>query len=178
MATTTKTEKRRHRHWSDWHEANNAVRPRSWFVVRYTEGPHRGAQYLLGARGNIRRFGTPEAARRAADKARAETVDVIFRKWPKTEGGDVIALFPGLAGNAQPHTCSSYQHVGQHGTADLGALTHTLAKATPEEYADLKRELESPPYRYILRVVQRVTRKHDDARREQVGAIAGRFVRR
>lgn len=86
---------------------------------------------------------------------------VIFRIWPKSEGGDVIALFPALAGDVgKPHTCSSYQHLGQHGSADLSGLTSKLRLATPAEYADLKRELENygpADAHYILDIRKRAT---------------------
>ena len=70
---------------------------------------------------------------------------VIFRKFPARHGGEVLALFPELPGTNDPHTCLSYQHTGQHGaaSADIG---RTLPLATPEEYAPLKRELESIGY--------------------------------
>jgi hypothetical protein len=37
---------------------------------------------------------------------------VVFRKWPKREGGDVIALFPCDPGTSA-HDCDSYEHLGQ-----------------------------------------------------------------
>lgn len=81
--------------------------------------------------------------------------------WPKCEGGDVIALFPAIAGSVgKPWTCSSYQHVGQHGTADLKGLTRRLRLATPSEYADLKKELENygpPDAHYKLDICKRAT---------------------
>lgn len=64
---------------------------------------------------------------------------VVFRKFKE---GDVIALFCDSASDCNFGNVMSYQHVGQHGEAsrDLGLK---LKLATPEEYADLKRELES-----------------------------------
>ena len=79
---------------------------------------------------------------------------VLFRKWPASEGGDVIALFPELAGDYNPGTCSSYQRVGQHGAADLLGLTHKLRKATAKEYRPLATELQRLGYR--LKVISRV----------------------
>lgn len=85
------------------------------------------------------------------------TDDVIFKRWPN---GNVIAAFPAICGNSyDPSTCSSFEHVGQHGAADVGVMAN-LRPALPREYADLKRELESAPYHYYLRVVRKFTRAH------------------
>ena len=54
-------------------------------------------------------------------------------------------------------TC--YAHVGQHGACGL-AWYYNTRSATPEEYADLKAELESPPYGYRLKVYKRMTPQH------------------
>lgn len=90
---------------------------------------------------------------------------VIFRKWPRKTGGDVIALFPAIAGTYDLWTCSSYQHIGQHGAATV-MLSRCTKPAKPSEYADLKEELERIGYR--LKVVKRFTRADLEARREQV----------
>jgi hypothetical protein len=109
-----------------------------------------------------------EKARRDEDKASrrrrhgntnprgaSEEVPVIFRIWPEREGGDVIALFPTLPGSTQNrYSVDSYQHAGGHGSADMG-LIHTTRPATPAEYGSLKRELESAPYNYKLKVYAR-----------------------
>jgi hypothetical protein len=86
-----------------------------------------------------------------------EITKVVFRKWPKREGGDVIALFP--ENIAVGYYCDSYQHVGQHGAADYSGVVSMTKPAKPEEYAALKRELESAPYEYKLRVIRRYTRR-------------------
>jgi hypothetical protein len=77
---------------------------------------------------------------------------VVFRKWNR-KNGTVIALFPDI-GHA-PGLVSSYEHVGQHGGADYSGVINHTKPATPDEYADLKKELESAPYNYNLRVVKR-----------------------
>lgn len=87
----------------------------------------------------------------------AESVDVMFRV---DSQGDVFALFPGVAGTHEPHTCSCYQHVGQHSSADLTACIRTSRPATPDECAPLKHELEAAPYHYVLAVVKRTQRRH------------------
>ncbi len=77
-------------------------------------------------------------------------VGVVFRVW---HTGSVIALFPQI--DEGHGLCSSYEHVGQHGTADYNHCIASTRPAKPEEYADLKRELESAPYRYVLQVYHR-----------------------
>ena len=83
------------------------------------------------------------------------TTPVIFRKWPKSEGGDIIAIFPTETGTLDPYTSSSYEHVGQHGSADPVGLIQRTTPAKPSEYADLLAELESVGYD-DLKVVQRL----------------------
>ena len=87
---------------------------------------------------------------------------VIFRKFldhQDTDYGDgVIALFPDEPGTNDPATCMSYMHTGQHGSASTRIIwgePRVTRPATPDEYADLKRELENPPYEYRLRVIKR-----------------------
>lgn len=69
---------------------------------------------------------------------------VVFRKFL---GSDIIAMFPELytAGGIM-----SYMHIGQHGQADVTTVWITKL-ATPEEYADLKEELESIGYNLDIR---------------------------
>ena len=81
-----------------------------------------------------------------------DPVKVIFRKWPKKDGGDVIAIMPELVEGNNRYT--SYQHIGQHGACDRSIMWRTKP-ATPEEYADLKRELESDPYDYRFKVIRK-----------------------
>lgn len=87
------------------------------------------------------------------------TTKVIYRKFPE---GDVIALFPELPGDSSPHTCLSYQHIGQHGAASTD-LSRSTTPATPAEYADLERELQSIGYD-DLKVYSRFTRQDFKAR--------------
>lgn len=77
---------------------------------------------------------------------------VIFRKWPKSEGGDVIAIMPELVEGFGKYAC--YQHIGQHGVCDRSIMWRTKP-ATEAEYADLKRELENDPYNYRFKVIRR-----------------------
>lgn len=79
-------------------------------------------------------------------------VKVIFKRF----GGEVIALFPSLPGDTNPHrTCLSYQRDGQHGPATMDLFT--LPSATAQEFTPLMEELES--IGYTLRVGIRATRK-------------------
>jgi len=91
---------------------------------------------------------------------------VIFRKWPKSEGGDVLAIFYNNPGT-NAYDCDCYEHIGQHGAASLDIIYRTkLAK--PEEYASLKRELESAPYHYHLDVRKRVPSNAIEIRRRKM----------
>lgn len=81
--------------------------------------------------------------RKAIALAEPET-KVIFRSWPKE--GDVIALFPALAGDSDPSTCLSYQTIGQHGAASV-ALMRTTKPATEKQIWKLLNELERIGYR-------------------------------
>jgi len=71
----------------------------------------------------------------------------IFRKFKDKNPpyyNDVIALFPEIYqmnGNIM-----SYMHVGQHSMADYGVILDKTKPAKPEEYSDLKTELESIGY--------------------------------
>lgn len=72
----------------------------------------------------------------------------MFRKWraaPRT----VVAVFPeidaGVSLGKSP-LCLSYEHVGQHSGAQYSNVISLTTPATPEEYAELKEELESLGY--------------------------------
>lgn len=71
---------------------------------------------------------------------------VIFRKF--RDGGDIIALFPEM--KEERGMCNSYQHIGQHGSANYGLLVNgwlgSTVPAISEEYADLLEELEAIGY--------------------------------
>ena|SRR5688572_1241207 len=84
---------------------------------------------------------------------------VLFRvhRSPKKYGGEVTAVFPCEPADCTGYTMICYVHVGQHGSCDYGWYNLTRA-ARPEEYADLKRELESAPYGYRLKVYKRMAR--------------------
>lgn len=103
-----------------------------------------------------------QSARRAADGVR-----VLFRVWPASQGGEVLALFPELPACPDGYHCQSYQHTGQHGAADPQHCIAATRPATLEEAAPLIRELESAPFHYSLRIIARTpadayrTRRND-----------------
>lgn len=81
---------------------------------------------------------------------------VIFRA--KKERGfplEVTAVFPCEPSDLTGHNMTCYAHVGQHGGCALPWYWSTRA-AKPEEYADLKAELEGAPYGYRLKVYKRM----------------------
>jgi hypothetical protein len=78
--------------------------------------------------------------------------DVIFRKWPKSQGGDIIALFPGIPTDKYGFLCSSYQHIGQHGGADYQHVVSATRPATATEFYPLAEELTGLGYRLKVKV--------------------------
>jgi len=85
--------------------------------------------------------------------------EVVFRVWPKSEGGDVIALFP--YDHAHDYYCTGYQHIGQHGAADFHGVVSRTRLAKPAEYVALKSELES--IGYCLKIIKRVNHERQMA---------------
>lgn len=74
--------------------------------------------------------------------------DVVFRKF---KDGEIMALFPYEIETGR--FVLSYQHIGQHSGADYNHFILGTEPATPEQYADLKKELENIGYN--LRVIKR-----------------------
>ena len=81
-------------------------------------------------------------------------IKVIFRKDKKD--GTVIAFFPEFEANRGRIAC--YEHIGQHGEADLMYYWQNTKKATPEEYEPLYRELTDCVGYVGLIVMQRLRR--------------------
>ncbi len=90
------------------------------------------------------------------------TTKVVFRKWPD---GSILALFPEVPAVSLAGTCSSYEHVGQHGGAHYQSCMQRTKPATAPEYADLKAELEK--LGYCLQVVKRATQRDHNNRHNQ-----------
>jgi hypothetical protein len=77
-----------------------------------------------------------------------EKTKVIFRKDRKS--GEITAVFPEWTEHSWAYvTC--YAHFGQHGTCSHEWYM-TTSPATPDEYADLKAELERIDYVLDVRV--------------------------
>lgn len=101
-----------------------------------------------------------------------QTLPVIFRT-PRHGpfAGQVTAYFPTLPGTRAAHTCTCYAHVGQHGVAAYGC--YQLERlATPDEYADLLRELTGIYDDVRLSVIKRWTKAHDAERRAALRVAA------
>lgn len=77
-------------------------------------------------------------------------------------------------GTYAPHTFTTYQRIGQHGSGDSGLIGKTRL-AMPEddkEAAELLAELRqiyAPEYE--LRVVRKITRQHDETRRADLARM-------
>ena len=72
--------------------------------------------------------------------------DIIFRvDQSKDFKGVVFALFPHEVCTMNG-LVTTYQHVGQHSSADYNGCIAASKLATPKEYADLKEEMESIGY--------------------------------
>lgn len=78
-----------------------------------------------------------------------EVTEVIFRK---EKDNSITAVFPYLS-YRNGHRVTYYSHIGQHGEGNMFALIETTNPAEPEEYTDLKTELESIGYN--LKVIKR-----------------------
>jgi hypothetical protein len=74
--------------------------------------------------------------------------EVIFRK----DKSGIFALFPHEVADYKGNV-TSYQHIGQHSSADYNHCIRNSKVATPEQYADLQRELKG--IGYDLKIVQK-----------------------
>lgn len=92
---------------------------------------------------------------------------VIFRADRAGEfKGVVTAVFPTIPADSYGETFSCYGHIGQHSGATWDWY-HTTRPAKPEEFADLKRELEAAPYGYRLKVYSKMQTEFHTARRAE-----------
>jgi hypothetical protein len=78
---------------------------------------------------------------------------IIFRRGA---GGNTFALFPCLKATPDGHWVS-FQHVGRHAAANYTLCVAHSRPAKPEEYAELKAELEG--LGYVLKVCRRRPRR-------------------
>jgi len=87
--------------------------------------------------------------------------NVIFRKWKDSTdfGGDITALMPG-----EPSSCVDRYEIGcydsscGHSGADYQFMLSITVPATPEEYANIKADMERIGYR--VRVLKRAQHCH------------------
>lgn len=84
-----------------------------------------------------------------------EKTIVVFRIFED----QVVALFPEIPASNDSYSCSSYAHIGQHAAANYYFVIDHSKPAKPEEYKALKKELESPPYEYVLDIRNRISYK-------------------
>lgn len=86
-----------------------------------------------------------------------DTVKVVFRVWTgQMDYPDVFALFPEIKSDVYGLYCTSYQHIGQHGSADYSLCIRKSRLAKPSEYKDLLKELKKIGYNPV--VIKRYTR--------------------
>lgn len=85
---------------------------------------------------------TKKVVKKVAKKKSPPKDKVVFRVF-KDDGG-VIALFP--EEKESRGMVNSYMQLGQHGGADYSGVMSKTRKATPNEYADIKKELTSIGY--------------------------------
>ena len=87
---------------------------------------------------------------------------VVFRMWDD----EVIALFPEIPASCHDGACQSFMHIGQHCGADYHLIINNSNPATPEEYSNLKQELESLPYEYDLEIRKKISYETHKTRME------------
>ena len=86
---------------------------------------------------------------------------VVIRVW-KGDPDDVFALFPTDPADNYGRYCTSYQHIGQHGSADYYHCIRNSRPAKKAEARPLLTELRRIGYR--PRVLKRAARRHHDQR--------------
>lgn len=86
-----------------------------------------------------------------------EETPVLFRADHEAGQTCITAVFPCSPADNCGMSMVCYAHVGQHSGCSL-AWYNTTRAATPEEYADLQRELEGAPFRYRLKIYKRMQR--------------------
>jgi len=109
-----------------------------------------------------------------ANPESSDTTAVVFR----TFRGDnsVIALFPYEPGNNDAFTMMSYQHIGQHGIADMGLTASYTRPSKPDEIRPLKEELQRIGYK--LKIMSRIPGDAIRVRREKLQRIVQENRRR
>lgn len=100
-----------------------------------------------------------------------EQVDMAFVIMYSDPNREVVAIMPGLAGTVgQVYSCTCYVHMGQHSAADIEVIGSTYENATPDEYAELKLELERIGYFiYVIPKSRIGNTEYADMRRKELG---------
>jgi hypothetical protein len=87
-------------------------------------------------------------------KQDTQKTEVIFRvDTTKDYAGAITAIFPYQVETYKGNV-GMYAHVGQHGHGDYQTMLGMSRPAGPEEYNDLKKEMENN-YGYNFKVIQR-----------------------
>jgi hypothetical protein len=81
----------------------------------------------------------------------------------------VFAAFPHYVGTMDPHTMTSYEHVGQHGCVHMAYIAE-CRPATSEEYKDLAAELVR--IGYDLNIQTRTGQRDFERRVRELEAMA------
>lgn len=81
----------------------------------------------------------------------SQRIPVLFRV-SLDDDSDVYALLPTIPSTVGTNDVTCFQHVGGHSAADLRACLQASRAAYRSEYRALRRELESYPYKYRLRL--------------------------
>lgn len=95
------------------------------------------------------------------------TTPVVIRVW-NGDPDDVFALFPTDPADNAGYLCGSYQHIGQHSSADYDLCIRKSRPATRREAAPLLAELRRIGYR--PRVIRRASPMH---RQQRMAAARG-----
>ncbi len=82
-----------------------------------------------------------------------EKTVVVFRRWPKKEGGGIIALFPYEPNDRFGIYCTAYGRDGGHSGADYRGLIYKTkpVKKTDPEVRSLIKELKRIGYNLEIR---------------------------
>ena len=97
-----------------------------------------------------------------------EITPVVFRRW--RDGGEIIALFPGIPTDIYGQFCEAYEHVGQHGGADYHGVIQATEPVSNEDAASLAAELRR--IGYSLKFVKRASPTLHERRRNAARAYA------
>jgi len=145
-------------------EVEDSVLPQ---IAQRSRGTPRLALRLLQA---ARRCSRAEGKNVVA-LADLETTHVVFRRW--RDGGDIIALFPGIPTDIYGQFCEAYEHVGQHGGADYLGVIQATRPVSDEDAGSLAAELRQ--IGYSLTIIKRASPTHHARRRVAARPYAGKL---